>query len=378
MLSLTTNIEFEGGENAFLLKLELPPDTLKEEQRQFYPDQLRVDEDGNILCQVRGQSLKIFGLEDDSLLGDVLLCQPRVNIAQRLIRRQSDHNTILFTERCDQMCAMCSQPPKDTDYSPMFPFYKDAILLADKGMRIGISGGEPTLYMQELLDILENSTVQRPDISFHILSNGQHFNQKYMERIEALNNNFNLLWGIPLYSHQAAVHDEIVGKLGAFEKVMAGYYQLAEAGASIELRTVLTARNVLDLPLLAKFIATNLPFVSFWAIMAMEPIGFAKANKKQLFYDHSIFPQPLIAAIENSCSFGVDVRLYNFPLCSIPKQQRGHCTASISDWKRKYVEECTLCEQKKHCTGFFEWYDHNWKWKQIRSLDGNGSYMRGI
>ena len=48
------------------------------------------------------------------LNGAVLLIDPERGIAERILRAGSQHNTLLVTERCDQLCVMCSQPPKKT------------------------------------------------------------------------------------------------------------------------------------------------------------------------------------------------------------------------------------------------------------------------
>ena len=132
----------------------------------------------------------------------------------------------------------------------------------------------------------------------HILSNGQHFEDEDMPKLNNIHANLNILWGIPLYSHDYKNHDEIVGKEGAFNKVMENFFKLGSVNTAIELRTVLTKKNALDLPMLADFISKNLPFINKWVIMAMEPIGFAKANKDALFYDHSIARFPLQNALD--------------------------------------------------------------------------------
>ena len=368
LLNLTANIRYAGPDESFLVKLDTPSDLYSDEFSPNFPKNIRVKKDGSIACEISGYNLEIEGISGDSLCGDVLLCHPKRGEAQRLIRRNSDHNTILFTERCDQLCAMCSQPPNSRDYSPLFSFYHDAILLADEGCRIGISGGEPTLYLPVLLEILKEACSIRRDLKFHILSNAQHFTAEYDQDLQDVHGCLDVLWGVPLYSAFAARHDEIVGKLGAFETLMNNLYRLAGTHASIELRTVVTARNAIDLPDLAKFISTHIPFVSYWAIMAMEPIGYAKANKEQLFFDHSVFPEPITSAIDIVNMRGVSPRLYNFPLCTIPETHRAYCTKSISDWKRKYLEVCNSCMRKEDCTGFFEWYNSSWAWEGVSPI----------
>jgi hypothetical protein len=56
--------------------------------------------------------LQIEGCPSSELFGDIVVVDPQKKIVERLIRAQSLHNTFLITERCDQLCVMCSQPPK--------------------------------------------------------------------------------------------------------------------------------------------------------------------------------------------------------------------------------------------------------------------------
>ena len=131
--------------------------------------------------------------------GDVILCIPEGKRIQRIYRANSTNNTFLFTERCDQMCAMCSQPPRSSIDRWRFPHFQKAIELADPESTIGISGGEPTLYKQELFDILKNTADKRPDIKIHILSMVSTFWMKITDP-QSINDDLHVLWGIPLYS----------------------------------------------------------------------------------------------------------------------------------------------------------------------------------
>jgi len=368
LLKLVVNVEFDGPVGSFVTKLDSRVAVDTSSQHLRLPDQVKTDSSGNVTCKFGPHLLRVECPDEDSIIGDVLLIHPKRHSAQRLIRRNSVHNTILFTERCDQMCAMCSQPPNEKDYSPLFKFYEQAILLSDTRTRIGISGGEPTLYMPMLLQILRGAKAKRPDLSFHILTNGQHFTDDILPDLKNVLDKSDVLWGVPLYSQSPAIHDEIVGKIGAFEILMNNLYALGSVGGKIELRTVLTAKNALDLPHLARFISKNLPFISVWAIMAMEPIGFAKANRKQLFFDHSVFPEPVTSAIDVANGNGVQVSLYNFPLCTIPETHRTYCHTSISDWKNKFIKTCNPCTRKNNCSGFFEWYTDRWQWTNVSAI----------
>ena len=367
MINLKLKAEFETQSNPFVVKLFkkglYPGNDLDEKQIAFYEQDISY-----LKVEFQNQIFKIYLKEQDDFHGDVILCIPEASRVQRLIRSNSKNNTILFTERCDQMCAMCSQPPKSSIDKWRFPHYQKAIELSNRDSVIGISGGEPTLYKKELFKILLNSIEKRPDVKFHILSNGQHFEDSDIETLKKLNEGAEILWGIPLYSADKALHDEIVGKKGAFDLLMQNLFLIASAGTSIELRTVLMKKNALELTELSKFISKNLPFISKWAIMALEPIGFAKANYKELFFDHSVAKFPIQNSLDIAEANFIRAQLYNFPLCTLDKKYRDKCAKSISDWKNKYIDNCFKCDFKDDCCGFFEWYNEKWSWEKISPI----------
>ncbi len=367
MIELKLLAEFSDEDMPYVVKVadDWAPGTLMEFDKEDVA-QVRAREASAVKLDSAHGKITLFVKEGDPIDGDVLLCLPKRGVVQRLFRRDSKHNTILFTERCDQLCVMCSQPPKNKEYSWLFPHYEKAMGLFDHGAMIGISGGEPTLYKDELLGTMERVSERRPDLSFHILTNGQHFAVEDRERLVALHGRAHLVWGVPLYSHVEETHDEIVGKKGAFNRVLENLFLLASTNAQIELRTVITAVNFLDIPHLAVFIGKNIPFIMDWAVMGLEPIGYAKANKDRLFIDHTAHPVPLVSAIDISDALGIPCHLYNIPLCTMPEAYRDHCVDSISDWKKKFLPACRPCRLKDSCSGFFEWYNSAWEWSGIQ------------
>lgn len=227
--------------------------------------------------------------------------------------------------------------------------------MADPDAVIGISGGEPTLYKAQLLGMLETVLCERPDLSFHVLTNGQHFDETDIERLR--NPLFlKVQWGIPLYGRTAALHDEIVGKIGAFDRLQESLSHLMMAGASIELRTVLLSTNIGALPDLARYVVSHLRFVDSWSIMQLENIGFAKNRWTELYVDHRKQFGPIAEALDYAILYGVAARLFNFARCTVPAEFRDLAAPSISDWKRRYAAACELCDEKARCCGFFEWH----------------------
>lgn len=311
------------------------------------------DQDGGIFAGRHGL-VTIEGVRIGDLDGDVVLIDPGRGRVERLLRVESTTNTLLVTERCDQLCVMCSQPPKKT-HVDRFDLLEEACRLAPDGMLIGISGGEPTLYKEQLLTLIDRTLAARPDLAFHILTNGQHFEPGDIARL-GRSTFRRVSWGIPLYASNAATHDLIVGKDGAFAKLEEGLANLAMAGARVELRTVVLSDNVDQLPALAGYVAARLRFVEAWSIMQLEHIGFAKNGWNQLFFDHVQRFAPIAEALDRALLHGVRAQLFNFPRCTVPAAYRRLAIASISDWKRKFAPACARCSERGACSGFFEWH----------------------
>lgn len=308
------------------------------------------------IATLDGESMRIRLPSDvhGQMVGDILLISPRARTARRLLRASSQQNFLLVTEQCDQLCVMCSQPPKKT-HRDQFGLFEEAVLLAPHGMRITITGGEPTLHKERLLELLQRAADERPDLHFHTLTNAQHFAVDDIAALRTLKRTCS--WGVPLYSADAAVHDQIVGKSGAFHLLENGLSILGSAGASVELRTVVMTQTIGGLEDTASFVARNLSFVELWAIMQLENIGFAKSRWSELFVDTSEDFRPIASAVEIARAAGVEALLYNFPLCTVDRHFRGLAPSTISDWKRKYVDVCDGCSARDGaCGGFFEWY----------------------
>ncbi|RYG17407.1 MAG: hypothetical protein EON96_06825 [Caulobacteraceae bacterium] len=105
-----------------------------------------------------------------------------------------------------------------------------------------------------------------------------------------------MTWGIPLYADHAELHDAVVDAHGAFEETIQGLYEMGRLGARIELRVVLHALTVDRLPQLASYIYRRLPFVEHVALMGLEPMGYAKSNRDQLWIDPVDYLEPLADA----------------------------------------------------------------------------------
>jgi His-Xaa-Ser system radical SAM maturase HxsC len=313
-----------------------------------------------------GREIQVALPIDETCDNDVVMILPGRSIAHRLIRSASRHNTLLVTEQCDQLCVMCSQPPKPFHNDLFRPFF-EACLLAPRDAVIGISGGEPLLHKARLFDFLFMVHLNRPDLHFHILTNAQHLEEADVDFLRQLDHS-KITWGVPIYASTAEIHDRIVGKLGAYATLQKGLTVLARSGASIELRTVVLRSNLDALAALARTIAKRFGYCTVWAIMQLENIGYGRKNWQLEFVDSSNDFAAVKAGIDVALAFGVDVALYNFPLCTVPSGYRVYCCPSISDWKQKFLPECDHCTARQACCGFFEWYPEHRGFERVQRL----------
>jgi His-Xaa-Ser system radical SAM maturase HxsC len=302
--------------------------------------------------------------------GDVIALSPTSNVVRVLYRRNANSNLLFITDRCNSLCLMCSQPPKDIDDYWHIEENMRLIDLMDKGdEHIGISGGEPTLYAEGLIALIKKASEVLSDKSLHILSNGRLLGQS---RWLALLNEINhprLTWGIPLYADNASDHDHVVQASGAFSETMKGLYNLARAGQNIEIRVVLSGLTTPRLPELALYIFRNLPFVQHVAMMGIENTGLAKKNYDVLWID----PMDYQKALADACHFldirGLTVSVYNLPLCVLEPSLARFYRQSISDWKNLFIEACQSCTAQQHCAGFFKSHSLRWQSRGIRPLN---------
>ena len=285
--------------------------------------------------------------------GDIVRIFPNGDISV-IYRKDSRHNVIFMTERCNSKCLMCSQPPRDIDDEHLAHDWLQAIpLMSPETPVLGISGGEPTLYLGNLLKVIDATKRHLPATSLHMLSNGRLFSYLSYARALAEVKHHDLTLGIPIYSDSPSKHDFVVQAKGAFDQTVRGLLNLARVGQKIEVRIVIHKETYKRLPQIARFIARNLPFVSHVALMGLEITGYTRTNLNALWIDPIDYLGELTSAAEELVWSKMNFSIYNLPLCLLPTSLWPHARASISDWKNIYYGVCTQCSVKSYCGGFF-------------------------
>ncbi|MGR4877156.1 His-Xaa-Ser system radical SAM maturase HxsC [Pseudoxanthomonas sp. LARHCG66] len=301
--------------------------------------------------------------------GDVLELQPSSGRVALRYRRGDNGNVLFATEQCNSYCLMCSQPPRAVDDFWRVEQLHALIELIDKDeASIAISGGEPMLLGEGLVDVIAHCHAALPQTHVHVLSNGRLAGEgTYAARFTGLHES--LTWGIPLYGDTSTLHDYIVQRQGALAQTLRGLYALEQAKQRIEIRVVLVKDVVHRLEAIARYIYRNLPFVEHVALMGMEPIGFAKAHREALWMDPMDMTDALDGAVDFLSSRNIAVSLYNLPLCTLPPRLWPFSRQSISHWKQDYRPECAPCQVRDRCGGFFSWVTPDWLSRGVAPID---------
>lgn len=283
--------------------------------------------------------------------GDIILMEPSGTISM-LYEKNSLHNALMVTERCNCNCLMCPQPRVKEEENKTEINLK-LISLMDKATKyLGITGGEPTLMGDDLFKIISACKKYLPETALELLTNGIQFeNFEYAKKLACLEHP-NLTIGIPLYADTDLEHDHIIQTKG-FYKTIQGIYNLALFKQKIEIRTVIHRLTYERLPKWAEFIYHNFPFVIHIALMGMETIGLARKNIDRLWIDPYDYISQLEKTVEYLDQRLMNVSIYNLQLCILPRDLWPFARKSISSWKNIYLEECQQCDFHDECGGFF-------------------------
>jgi His-Xaa-Ser system radical SAM maturase HxsC len=264
---------------------------------------------------------------------------------------------------------MCSQPPTSEDDG----WRADEAIALARQMTwspavFGFTGGEPLMLGDRLRSVLLAFAEHHPNAKLEVLTNGRLakdalFTSQMLSSLPP-----RMCWMVPLYGHAPFLHDYVVQSEGAFSETILGLLNLQRHRQPVQLRIVLI-RPVLEvLPVLAEFIALNLPFVREVALMGCEPVGYALANRAECEVDLMDWQRELRAAVRRLQRGDVPVILMNTPLCALDQDLWPYAHRSISDWKHVYADSCTSCAVRDDCCGLFAWHERGWQPTRIRPI----------
>lgn len=239
-----------------------------------------------------------------------------------------------------------------THHAPVNKRILSLVQETDKVEHVGITGGEPTICLDNVVEILQTCKDKFPNAAISLLTNGKLL-ADFDQAKKLADANQNVMYCIPLYAPTDFEHDYIVGCPGSFEQTILGIYNLARLKCPVEIRIVVIKQNYKRLADLAEFIYRNMSFMVHVAIMGMETAGVAKENLDSVWIDPKDYQEELSNCIVEMHRRALNVSIYNLPHCLLPKKLWGFARDSISGWKKTYLEQCVLCYVKECCAGTF-------------------------
>lgn len=286
--------------------------------------------------------------------GDIVWIDNRRKLIKSILSKHSNSNTLLLTEQCENRCSFCSQPPNNFSDTHLYNNALLALLNYNTDEFIGLSGGEPTKNKKSFIYLLNSLNEFNIPTKLHVLTHGRNFSDKdFTSLISMLVEKRIVLWGIPIYGHRSSLHDNIVNSEGALVDTLQGLAHICEYGLQVEVRIVSCSNNIAYLPDIVNFIANSFMSLKTISIMNMEPKGLARKHYKSLYVPIKKQNKYILKAIDYGIRYGLDIRLFNYPLCLLDLELRSYAAKSISDWKNYYPHECSRCKLKNQCGGFF-------------------------
>jgi len=250
---------------------------------------------------------------------------------------------------------MCSQPPRHVDdFARLAEHFQLIDLIDSETPELGITGGEPTLFKDGFLSLIEHCKERLPNTAIHVLTNGRLFYYREFARRLGEIAHPNIMLGIPLYSDVDSEHDYVVQARGAFDETVLGLQNLGRYNVPVEVRVVIHKQTYRRLPRLAEFIARNFPFAAHVALMGMEMFGFVHRNFDELWIDPYDYQRELWEAADTLFISGMNTSIYNHQLCVLDRRLWPLARRSISDWKNIYLEQCEECDVHEECGGLFQ------------------------
>jgi His-Xaa-Ser system radical SAM maturase HxsC len=265
-------------------------------------------------------------------------------------------NYFFVTGRCNSNCVMCPSPDatrKEADLADCRKLIEIAKHIPTDTKHLTITGGEPFMAGEAIFDFLDYLKRKYENTEFLILTNGRIFSiSKYAERLcKTIPDNTVL--GIPLHGSSPETHDAITRVKNSFIQTVQGIKQVLALGIKVELRLVVCKLNVEDYINIAHFIVKEIPKIAYISIMATEMTGNAYTNRESVWMPYREAFEKIYPAVRYLFEHEIDVKLYNFPLCTVRRDVWSLCEKSISPDKIRYAEVCKDCAYRDACGGIF-------------------------
>lgn len=264
---------------------------------------------------------------------------------------------LMMTERCNSNCIMCpmsidarrkGRDITDRDLDSLLDSIEDDV------RHIDITGGEPFLKWEQVLHAMDVINARWPDVPVLVLTNGRALSLPFLQEAIHPRITEHYQFAIPLHGPDAVVHDHITQTEGSFQQTLDALRFLAHTEARIEIRIVGHRENVQWINKTCEMIVEQGIRADVVNLIAMEMNGRAAYNRDKLWIDYDQLYQRSEKGLLHLIAHAIDVGLYDFPLCALPRHAWPLAKHSISLEKIRYPDACDACAEKKACGGLFK------------------------
>lgn len=269
-----------------------------------------------------------------------------------------DNDDVCFyvTEKCNSNCMMCpmsldsrkrgSQMSEDE-----WEHFEEKI--PESVSHITITGGEPFLCYEKLFPVLEKINRLYPDTDVLILTNGRALAVPVIWETLKQYITDRYCFAIPIHGPEESLHDRITGAPGSFRQSIQALHLLSTTLARIEIRIVGHQINCKRISETYRMLCSLNARIDIINLIAMEMTGCAARNRDILWIDYDQLCIIAEDGIRYAMNHGINIGLYNFPLCQVPERLWPLVKASITPSKIRFMDECDGCVQRNACGGMF-------------------------
>jgi len=313
--------------------------------------------DGTVFSSVDGTIVSVSDTDKIGLLKDydVVEVYPS-GLVSVFYEDTSGDAVFCVSDKCNSNCIMCptgEETRRTGEICSASRLIELARHIPSDIEHITITGGEPFMMCEDIFPFLTYLRSRFLNTEFLFLTNGRALSiPEYCERLKSSVPN-NICFGIPVHASSGKLHDRITQSKGSFEQTQDGVYNLLQMKMKVEIRIVVNKLNGDDMLRTAQLIADSYHDIDHVCIMAMEMTGNAYKNREAVWLPYKQAFQKIKQPVDLLMSNGIDVRLYNFPLCTVDPAYWTLCKKSITPYKIRYSESCTKCRMKEDCGGVF-------------------------
>lgn len=228
-----------------------------------------------------------------------------------------------LTYRCDSRCLFCAADVKYKQKPQNIPLASLTRMLGEKRyLRIGLSGGEPTLH-PDILEIVRLCRAHADQVA--VLTHGRRLRDRvFTENLLAAGGD---LIVIPLYGAEASQHDYITQAKGSFRQTFLGLENLQTLapvyGARVELKLLLTkytaALNRSIYHLVRERFSQAVQLISICPLIYSQSTLDFRAEFSSSFGE---VKQEFFELVEEIAADGLfGLRIYEFPPCFFPSEK---------------------------------------------------------